>query len=394
MEQRYMAIQYRHGYAPTEMLGGSGAVAGIKEHADAMDADDVLVVCGPTTSTVDPVMDPIKEQLGDRLGTIYNEVESHVPTDNVNRAIRIAEEADTDLLVSVGGGSAHDTAKAISILGAEEGSAHDYKVTRSGDVLSVPQLEEPKTPLLAVPTTLSAAELNGAAAVTDPDTGEKMIVTDSQAIPKAAIYDPDLGVHTPSEIIATTGMNAIDHTVEMAYSRHRSPFTDATALRGLTLLNEWLPKTIDDPDDTEARGQVMMASALSGFGMEKGVCLNHAICHVLGGKFGIAHGVANSIIIPHGMRYNLDETVAQQAEIAKAIGVPESDDPEATAREGIRRIEELRDEIDAPTDLRETVVSKDDLETIAAEAVLDLPIANNPKPVSKDDIVQILKEAW
>ena len=390
-----MAIPYRHGYVPTEMLGGSGAIEGLTAHVEDLEAENVLVICGPTTSTVDPVMDPVKEHLGDRLATVYNEVESHVPTDNVTRAIEIAEEANADALVSVGGGSAHDTAKAISILEAEEGSAHEYKVTRSGDELTVPELREPKVPVLSVPTTLSAAELNGAAAVTDPDTGEKMIVTDSQAIPKAAIYDPNLGVHTPDDIIVATGMNAIDHTVEMAYSRHRSPFTDATALRGLRLLQEWLPETIAEPTDTEARGQVMMASGLSGFGMEKGVCLNHAICHILGGTFGISHGVANSVILPHGMRFNLDETIQEQVEIAKALGVDASErDPEAVAREGIRRIEALREQLDAPSRLRETTVSKDDFETIAAEAVLDLPIANNPRPVSEEDVIEILNEAW
>ncbi|MFB6131651.1 MAG: iron-containing alcohol dehydrogenase family protein [Salinigranum sp.] len=388
-------VQYQHRYANTNLIAGPGSIEELSTVADELGAENALVVCGPTTGGTDAVMDPVYDALGDRLAGTYDAVEPHVPTRNVSAAIGAAEDAGADLLVSVGGGSAHDTAKAISILGAEGDTPHEFRVVREGDELVAPTLERAKTPIVAVPTTLSAAELNGAAAITDEDTGEKMIVTDEKAVPRAAIYDADIGVHTPASIIASTGMNTVDHTVEMVYSRHHSPFTDATALHGLKLVAEWLPRTIEDPSDVEARQQVMMGSALSGFGMEKGVALNHAICHVLGGKFGVPHGDANSIIIPHGMRYNLDETASRQALLADALGVDTTDlsDQEAGER-AIAEIEALRDAIDAPSHLREVGISRDDFETIAAEAIQDLPIANNPTDVTEDDIVSILDAAW
>jgi len=384
-----------HRFPQTDMYCGPGTIAELRTVADDHDVQNAVIVAGSTTASTDAVVEPILAALGDRLAGIYDGVESHVPTTNVESAIDFAEDRDADLLVSVGGGSAHDTAKAISILGAEGGSPHDYKVVREDGDLVAPDLTAPKIPIAAVPTTLSAAELNGAAAVTDPDTGEKMIVTDEQAIPTAAVYDGEIAVHTPTSIIAATGMNAIDHTVEMLYSRHHTPFTDATALHGLRMLSEHLPRTIENPDDVEARGDALVASALSGFGMEKGVCLNHAICHVLGGKFGVPHGDANSIVLPHGMRFNLPETVERQALIADALGVAHEADTDREAAElAIEAIEDLRDELDAPSALRETAVHRADFETIAAEAVQDLPIANNPRDVTEADVVTILEAAW
>lgn len=386
---------FTHQYASTEMIAGAGSIETLETVASEYGTERAMIVCGPTTGSVDEVIEPVKDSLGERLAHVYDSVESHVPTKNVETAIDAADDADADLLVSVGGGSAHDTAKAISILRAEGGDPHSYKVTREDGELVAPSFDEPKTPIVTVATTLSAAELNGAAAITDADTGEKMIVTDEKAVPKVAIYDPVIGVHTPTSIISATGMNSIDHTVEMLYSRHHSPFTDATAMRGLRLLADWLPETIENPDDVEAREKVMIGSALSGFGMEKGVCLNHAICHILGGKFGVPHGDANSIIIPHGMRYNLDETASRQRLIAEALGVDVGDltDREA-AEEAIAAIEGIREEIGAPSQLRETAITKDDFDEIAREAVEDLPIANNPKPVTEEDIRDILEAAW
>ena len=384
-----------HQFPQTSLYNGSGTIEELHEVAQTVDATDALIVCGPTTGQTEEVIEPVRDALGDRYRGIYDSVESHVPIDNVERAITVADEHDTDLLVSVGGGSAHDTAKAISIMRAEGGNPHDYKVTRQDNELVAPELPASKTPIVAVPTTLSAAELNGAAAITDAETGEKMIVTDEKATPKAAIYDPELGIHTPTSIIAATGMNAIDHTVEMVYSRHHTPFTDATALRGLRMLREGLPKTIEEEENLKARETVLAGSALSGFGMEKGVCLNHAICHILGGKFGVPHGDANSIIMPHGMRFNLDATTDRQALLAEALGVSDSSrSEEYNARQAIQEIETLRDEIGAPAKLRETTVEKDDFEVIAAEAIQDLPITNNPKSVTEADIRDILEQAW
>lgn len=391
-----MATEYQqHQFAPTELVAGAGCVDELRRLADEHDVQDVMLVSGPTTGSTAAVMDPIREALGDRVAHEYDTVESHVPTTNVDTAIETMTDVEADLLVSIGGGSAHDTAKAISILSAEGGDPHQYKVRREDGELVAPALTEPKTPIVAVPTTLSAAELNGAAAITDAETGEKMIVTSEGAIPVAALYDSEIAIHTPTGIISATGMNAVDHTVEMVYSRHHSAFTDATALRGLSLLSEWLPKTIENPDDLEAREQVLLGSALSGFGMEKGVCINHAICHILGGKFGVPHGDANSIIIPHGMRFNLDETAARQRLMAEALGVDTEGLTDGEAGEqAIAAIESLRNTIGAPTKLRDTTVTKDDFEEIAAEAIQDLPMANTPKDVTEADIVAILEDAW
>lgn len=389
-----MAGQH-HQYPPTDLHCGRGTIEQLRTFVADNDIRNAVVVSGSTTASTDPVIEPVRDALGDSLAGVYDGVESHVPTENIDTAVEFATGHDADLLISLGGGSAHDTAKAISIMSAEGGDPHDYKVVREGGELVAPKLPAPKTPIVAVPTTLSAAELNGAAAVTDHDTGEKMIITDEKAIPVAVVYDPEIAVHTPTSIIAATGINAIDHTVEMTYSRHHTPFTDATALRGLRMLRESLPETIENPDDIGAHEDALLGSALSGFGMEKGVCLNHAICHILGGKFGIPHGDANSIIIPHGMRFNLSKTVKRQALIADALGVGhKADTDHEKAEQAIEEIERLRDELDTPSRLRETTVTKDDFDTIAAEAIQDLPITNNPKDVTEADIVGILEAAW
>ena len=314
-------------------------------------------------------------QLGRSLASTFAEVESHVPVPLVHQALLQARRDGIDLVVSFGGGSCADLGKAVCFFLEQEagmpGASH---------------LDRPLVPHVSIPTTYSGAELTPFFGMTDPATRQKQGAGGPTSAPVVALYDPELTLTTPAGVSAETGMNALAHSVEAAWSPIRTPEAEAIALAGATAIHAALPLVVDDPDDIDARTAMLEGACLAGRAlMNAGMGVHHGLSQLVGGRTGISHGMANAILLAHSVRFNADAVPAEVGRIAGALG---------GADDAARAIDGLRERIGLPSSLREVGVGEEDLEVVARLSQANHNVARNPRPVSESDALAILQAAW
>ncbi|MFC7156980.1 iron-containing alcohol dehydrogenase family protein [Halomarina halobia] len=388
-----------HAYESNTFVWGSNCVSELPSMIEAEGSGRAMLVCGENVGDNEELLDAIEGVLGDTLVCTYTGVRSDTPLETVHRGVERKRKHDIDVLVSVGGGSASDTAKAIATFDAEEGRSMDDMKTRTterGDA-HIPELPETKVPIFTIATTLSAAEVSNAFGVTDHERGEKGVIVDEKVRPVANYYDPELTATTPSNTIASTGMNALDHAVEILYSdpRGENPFYQATATRAIDLLMTNLESAVTDPSHTEAIERAQIGAALSALGLIGGICINHGINHALCARHPVSHGDGNSVLLPHGVKFNASTVPERIRRIAAAMGINTEDrGDDWVVRSVLEEIRDLQTAIDVPYRLRDVNVDRDDFEAMAEIAAKDSAMASNPRPVTEGDIRDILKSAW
>jgi maleylacetate reductase len=179
-----------------------------------------------------------------------------------------------------------------------------------------------RVPVVAIPTTYAGSEMTPIFGMTDEEKGEKVTMTDGHALPALVVYDPELTLDLPADLTASTGLNAVAHCVEGAYATTRSPVSTATALAGAAAIYRALPRCVADGHDLDARTELLAGAYLAGTTIaHAGLAVHHGLCHVLGGSAGVPHGVANSIMLPHAMRFNLPTCAPELAAVARALGL-------------------------------------------------------------------------
>jgi alcohol dehydrogenase len=385
---------------------GRGCVAHLADELDAQGLDRALVVCGRTVGSTPAVIDPVKGGLGDRLGDVFAET---TPAKRLGTAVDGAEAmraADADVVVSLGGGSSLDTAKTIAVLAASDRSPADVgdEFAERGTI-SVPA---GVPPIVAVPTTLAGAELSQVAGVTaPPENGlvESPVsggVGDPQLMPSAVFSDPKLFETTPREILAGSAMNGFDKGIETLYSRNATPVTDATAARGLSLLQSGLPSLGENADDSDALDRIVEGVLLVQYGISRPdgstLSLIHAFGHGLTAHSDVQQGKAHAIVAPHALRYLFDEADGRRDLLADALSVPRdgrSDD--AVAADIVESVSEVRDSLDMPSRLR-TIddLDRDAFPDVAEVVMNDSFMANAPADLdpTQAEIESVLREAW
>ncbi len=225
----------------------------------------------------------------------------------------------------------------------------------------------------------------------------KLIFGDNFIIPDVAILDPVLISGMPPKLTAATGMDAFCHAVEAIHSLQREPIADALALHAIRLITDFLPRSVENGKDIVARGQMLIAANLAGSAFSNAqVGLIHALAHAVGAKFNVPHGVANSILMPHCMKFNIDAVADRYALIGEAMGITESGlSDEERALKAIEKISELSRKIGLPARLRDVGVPGERLAECVPDAMSDGSIVYNPKFISDpDDLLKVLKEAW
>ena len=223
----------------------------------------------------------------------------------------------------------------------------------------------------------------------------KVTVADPKIAPKLVIYDPLLTLDLPPELTAASGINALAHCVEAVYSITRHPLSTAAALSGAQHLIHALPCCTETGDDVAARTEMLLGSHLAAVALcNVTMGLHHGLCHVLGGTAGVPHGIANAIVLPYAMRFNLDVTAPQLAELAEAIGLPMDDEGAAAAGEAAaQRIDNLINQLNLPQRLRHAGVRKTDLAHLAEVALQSRAVQSNPKPIRDAAQIEHLLEA-
>ena len=369
-------------YQPTRVVFGDGAVGELGRECQRLGIARAMVVTDRVMRERTDVIARVGDVLGARLGAVYDGVIPDTGVEIVDDGARLAGERGCDGLVSVGGGSAIDTAKGMAIVMTEGGSIRDHR--------GAGRLGRRQTPHIAVPTTAgTGSEVSLYIVVKDPRAHEKMHFTEDRIIPDAAILDPSLTVAMPAQLTAATGMDALTHAIEAYTSLRRNPIADGLALQAIRLIARHLPRAVAEPTDKLARGQMLIAATLGGMASNStGVGLVHAMAHVVGARHGVHHGTANAICLPHVIRFNADELGNCYREVAEALGVDARDLGDEMAGEAAAQaVAQLAARIGLPPRLRDVGVPERDLDACAAAALADRAIVDNGKRAADPALV-------
>jgi len=368
-----MADGWTHTVLAQQLVFGPGSLARLPDLVKAIGARKALLV---TTAgrLASPDGEQVVRRLGRTLASTFAEVKSHVPAPLVQQAVLQARRDGIDLVVSFGGGSCADLGKAVC-----------FFLEQEAGMPGATHLDRPVVPHISIPTTYSGAELTPFFGMTDPATRQKQGAGGPTSAPVVAIYDPELTASTPNRVRAETGMNALAHCVEAAYSPHRTPEAEAIALAGARRIARALPAVVSDASDMDALTEMLAGAALAGRCLlNAGMGVHHGLAQLVGGRTGIAHGLANAILLTHAVAFNAAEVPDDVARIADALGG--SDAPGS--------IDALRAAIDLPGRLSDVGVDDADLDAVARLSQSNRNVANNPRPVSEDDALAILRAAW
>jgi maleylacetate reductase len=337
--------------AATRVVFGIGRVTDLADELDRLDAKRTLVIAsrsgrGAAGSALD--------ELGERLAHLVIGARAHVPLEDVESAREVAARLDTDCLVAIGGGSSIGLAKAVAL--------------------------DRAAPIIAVPTTYSGSEMTPIYGVTSQ--GRKRTGRAAAVQPRVVLYDPALTITLAPPVTASTGMNAIAHCVEALYAPDATPVGSLMAEEGMRCLARGLPASIADPNDLGARSDALYGAFLAGSALAATTMgLHHRICHVLGGTFGLPHGDTNAIMLPLVAGFNAEAAPDALGRVASAL----------SHTDAVAAISELRAGLGAPSSLERLGMAEHDLEE-AARLSVDPPPAN-PRPVHRDDVLALLREA-
>lgn len=370
-----------------QIVYGRPAADVIRELAKAWGASRLLVTT--TRSLADGLAAAFAADLGDLCVGVFADIGAHSPREGVIGGATAARTAGADLLVALGGGSVIDATKVMQLALWADLDAVDqldaYRAGRGPDRVDATKVAA-DVRMIAVPTTLSAAEFTPFAGVSDAARRVKEGYTHPLLAPRAVVLDPAVTLSTPPQLWASTGMKAVDHAVEQLCHPVRAPYADALAVDGLKRLAAGLAATQAAPEDLAARleCQFGMWLAISGVGSGRGMGPSHAIGHTLGGSYGVPHGVTSCVILPAVLEWTSGAAAAPQALIAEALGA-------TSAAAGVRG---LVQGLGLPADLKTVGVSPTDFQAIAEHTMHDGGVRNSPRPISGPaEIVEILQIA-
>ncbi|HCV77240.1 MAG TPA: alcohol dehydrogenase [Pseudomonas sp.] len=331
------------------------------------------------------VTDRVKAQLAARdiEVAVIDDVEIEPTLENIERVFR--EEVaprQPDALLAIGGGSVLDAAKLFAVMLTNEQSLKS--------MLGIDQVASAGLPTVLVPTTAgTGSEVTPNAIVTLPDEELKVGVVSRHLLPALVLLDPLLTLSLPKAITAATGMDAFTHSLESFISNKANPVSDTFALESMRLIAGSIVEAYQQPDSVRARSDMLLGSTYGGVALTAaGTAAVHALAYPLGGKFHVTHGVANAMLLPHVMAFNLDSCAPRLKRAAVVCGLAlEEDSDEAAAHKLIEQIAAWTATLEIPQDLSAFGVREEHLPemAVAASKVTRLMV-NNPKPLSLDDI--------
>jgi maleylacetate reductase len=300
---------------------------------------------------------------------------AHTPRSAVIAAADQARTARADLIVTVGGGSITDGAKAVQLC-----LANDIRTIQGIDKIRAvkgapPPMNAPVVRQISAPTTIAGGDFSPSAGVTNEATKVKEMVRHPLAIPRAVILDPALGAHTPEWLFLSTGIRAVDHCVEGICSGQSHPYADAQTLKGLSLLTQALPRVKADGNDLDARMDCQIGTWLSMGGLSSGVPMgaSHGIGYVLGAEFGVPHGYTSCVMLPFVMRWNKSVNAERQALVSAAMGHPGEDAGDV--------LDAFIRGLGMPRSLREVKVGPENFDRIAQQAMATPWVPRNPRRI-------------
>lgn len=377
-------------FLPNNLVFGVGAVEKVGEKAKELGKSKALVITDKGivgAGLLERVLTPL-EQAGLKAH-IFDQIEPNPRDHTVSKAFEFGKKKEVDLIIGLGGGSPVDAAKAVGVLMTNPGTLQDY--------LRGTAVKNPLPTLIAIPTTAgTGSEVTQFSVVTDTERSFKAGIANPYLIPKVAIVDPSLMESMPPSLTAATGMDALTHAIEAFVSVNAQPFSDAMALHAIRLIGMYLRPAVANGSNQEARSQMAVASTLAGMAFSNaGVGLVHAMSHPLGGRFDVPHGVANAILLPLVMRFNLIARLEKFGQVAQALG--ERVEGLSVSEAGKRSVEavvQLSADIGIPGRLSQVRVKAEGIPQVAIDATnMKRAIGWNPRLVKQEEIEKLYREA-
>jgi maleylacetate reductase len=374
-----------------EVVFGAPAAQAVADLASRASVERVFLLVSGTLNRETEEIGRIRAALGNACAAVFDRVPPHTPRKAVIEAVEMARSVGADLIVTVGGGSVTDAAKAVQLCLANDVRSADaldaLRLAKAPDgTMGPPPCKAPTVRQISVPTTLSAGEFSAIAGVTDERTRVKELFRHPLIIPSAVVLDPAITVHTPEWLFLSTGIRAVDHCVEGICSREANPYADAQALRGLGLLVGGLARVKADPSDLQARLNCQIGSWLSMGPLASGVPMgaSHGIGYVLGAAFGIPHGHTSCIMLPAVMRWNKAANAEQQAIVAAAMGHPGEDAGDL--------LDAFIGDLGMPRSLSAVNIGPENFARIAEQAMATPWVPRNPRHIDGPPHVQEILE--
>jgi maleylacetate reductase len=368
--------KFRYVSYAQEVVFAAGALAQLSESVERFGWQRLLL-CANHSMRVRGYVDSLKSSLGERLVTAFDHVQPHVQDVQVDQVLELALQHKIDAIIGMGGGSPIGLAKAVAY-------------TR-----------RPSIPIIAIPTTYAGSEMTAVYGITHSreNPPRKVTVSDPKIAPRLVIYDPQLTLDLPPEMTASTGINALAHCIEALYSKTRNPISTAAATNGAHLISNALLRCYQNGKDLEARTEMLEGAHLAGLSLASvSMGLHHGLCHILGGTANVPHGIANSIILPHAIRFNADATASRLLPAAEALGISLNGNRPRVAMEMLaQKIFNLVGQMNLPQRLRDANVplNETDMPHLAQLAFQNRTVQNNPKPITEPaQIETLLRAAW
>lgn len=386
---------FRHIAWPLRLFHGPDSLGMLGPELERLNSRRAVIVCGSSLAREGALLDLVRSAVGGRLAGVCAGVLAHSPLPAVEAAARELKRLEADAVIALGGGSAIVTARAASILIAENGDARSLCTSRDATGrLRSPKLLRPKLPQLVIPTTPTTATVKAGSAVLDPLDGRRLALFDPKTRAHAVFVHPASIGSAPRELVASAGLNTLALAVEGLMSRSGDPMSDALLMHAVRLLALRLPDAARS-DDLAVRSDLMLASVLCGQGTDHtGAGIAIPLGHAISARFRIDNGVSNAIVLPHVLRFNADAAGAGLAKLALAL------DPSRTAGEPpletvIEALEAIFGGLGVARRLREVGVTRDALADLAAVSMEDWFVRDNPRPVrDAAQLQQVLEAAW
>lgn len=377
-------------FMPTRVLCGNKLSDQIGEVVQELGVQKILIVTDKGIQHARLLEGIVQSLLDVKLDyEIYNEVEPNPSSETIEKGTKFLKEHRLEAVLGVGGGSSIDTAKAIAIMATNPGSILDYE--------GVGKIKVAPIPIVAVPTTAgTGSEVTNSTVITNKETSFKLGVLSSFIYPKLAILDPILTLHLPQSITASTGMDALTHAIESYTSKAANPVSQALALKAIKLIGENLTKAYFIGTEIVYREKMLIASMMAGAAFAQSRLGNvHAISHTLGGVFNIPHGIANAVLLPFVMEFNLPACIDQYKDIALALGIDITGLSTVKAAEkAVNYVIEMNKKMNIPSNIKELGVNMEQLNKLVKDSMRSGNVDVNPRLTNSDDIQQIIENAY
>jgi maleylacetate reductase len=362
--------------AMDEVVFGRPAAEAVNAQMDRLGARRAFLMVSGTLNRETGEIEKIRDILGPRCVATFDAMPPHTPREAVIAAAEAARAAGADLIVTVGGGSITDGAKAVQLCLANDIRSVDAIDTIRAIKGASPPMNAPIVRQISVPTTIAGGEFSAIAGVTNAATRVKEMLRHDLIMPRAAILDPAITVHTPEWLFLSTGIRAVDHCVEGLCSAESHPYADAQALKGLSLLAQGLPRVKADPSDLDARMDCQIGTWLSMGPLSAGVPMgaSHGIGYVLGAVYDVPHGYTSCVMLPFVMRWNSSANAGRQALVAAAMGHP--------GKDAANVLDNFIRDLGLPRSLKEVRITPEHFDRIAEQAMGTPWIPRNPRPIA------------